>query len=889
LLAIIKIDSIQGSSCERKRQGLKGMIQPPKIITQNPPTAAIPFQACLAKTYKQPNGNVLPGRTVLNHCHIVGEVARALIARMPIWLRKKFFDEGSELIAAAHDIGKVSPTFQKKIHANLKPSILPSSLQKIQSDLEKGWGYHGGTSQATVKAIHSGKFIPEILGQHHGYAPTLGSLIAIDEVFGGQTWQIQREAMLVELKKLLNSDWPIVRDTLHAKVLSGLTTVSDWIGSGSHFEDPSTPLCLSIIQKALDDSGFAPPKFQIGLSFTDIFNFAPHDAQQKLITQIKEPGVYILEAPMGLGKTEAALYAAYQIMTTGKATGMYFALPTQLTSNKIHERVTEFLKKILDPIAAHTNALLLHSNAWLKQDLGEDGRPGGAWFQSSKRGILAPFAVGTLDQALMAAMNVKHGFVRTFGLVGKVVILDEVHSYDAYTGTLLDKLISILRELQCTVIILSATLTQQRRAEFLGLNLDLSKSSQQSPYPLISALPTEHPHLEELPTEASLIRQVGIIFCSQDHAAFDEALLRAEQGQQVLWIENTVDQAQATYKQLAARASDINIQTGLLHSRFLHIDRQKIETQWVSLYGKQRSGESARQARGRILVGTQVLEQSLDIDADFLITRICPTDMLFQRLGRLWRHTQTIRPISAKQEAWILAPELSTALHGPSTAFGKTGKVYSTYVLYRTLEVWRGLSSITLPTDIRPLLEATYADRSENEHHGLQAALNELKKKREKLQSLGLVGLSHGTGTLPESKASTRYSDQETVEVLLLRAYQHDKNQLSTEVTFLNGEKIFLPHNCKKLDRKEWLKKAATLMEHTVRVPEYSAPSPLSPQSLIWLQDYFYLGDGQKETSPLRVACVTEDGTLQSLHKNIANEKYTLYYDDNTGYQRSHR
>ena len=166
---------------------------------------------------------------------------------------------------------------------------------------------------------------------------------------------------------------------------------------------------------------------------------------------------------MGIGKTEAALYAAYQALTQGSATGIYFALPTQLTSDKIYDRMNSFLAKVLAEDCKF-RSLLLHSSAWLRDtELGEEGMPGNGWFSSRKRGLLAPFAVGTIDQALMGVMNVKHGFVRTFGLAGKVVILDEVHSYDSYTGTIIDKLVQTLRELDCTVIILSATLTAERR------------------------------------------------------------------------------------------------------------------------------------------------------------------------------------------------------------------------------------------------------------------------------------------------------------------------------------------------------------------------------------------------------------------------------------------
>jgi CRISPR-associated endonuclease/helicase Cas3 len=250
---------------------------------------------------------------------------------------------------------------------------------------------------------------------------------------------------------------------MQALVVAGLVSVADWIGSGSFFEDP-TEEWRSKIEESIDRAGFIAPTYEQDLSFEDIFGFSPRPLQNELYEAVQGPGLYILEAPMGMGKTEAALYAAYRLLSQGLATGIYFALPTQLTSDKIHERMDGFLRKILQKDSLHTQALLLHGNAWLRaHELGEEGAPGGAWFRQGKRGILAPFAVGTIDQALMAVMNVKHGFVRTFGLAGKVVILDEVHAYDMFTGTIIDSLIEVLRSLQCTVIVLSATLTNERR------------------------------------------------------------------------------------------------------------------------------------------------------------------------------------------------------------------------------------------------------------------------------------------------------------------------------------------------------------------------------------------------------------------------------------------
>lgn len=519
---------------------------------------ALQLDDCLAKTYKTCSGESRAGRRVLNHCQIVGEVAKILIARMPHWLRDDLFTAGAELIAASHDLGKVSPTFQKKIHDAVGESF--AELKTVDPKLEKNWGGHAGVSQATADALAIGKFIPEILGQHHGYSPILSNL-ANDPFFGGEAWQQQRAELVTELKRVLGCDFPTVKSPEHARVLAGLTSVSDWIGSSSLFDDPANDW-QPLIKQALDKAGFIRPELKTGLSFFDIFNLQPRDSQEKLFAQATQAGVYILEAPMGLGKTEAALYAAYKAMIHGQATGIYFALPTQLTSDKIHDRVNTFLNEILVTDSPHSKALLLHGNTWLKKELAVEGNPNGSWFAGSKRGILAPFAVGTIDQALMAVMNVKHGFVRTFGLAGKVVILDEVHSYDAYTGTILDELVKQLRELHCTVIILSATLTHERREKLLAQPVHAQA------YPLISAKPHQT-ELRELTVEPLHNHSVTIYGCKSDDHAIDEALNRAEQGQQVLWIENTVAEAQAQFRLLNTYASNMGIECGLLHSRFL--------------------------------------------------------------------------------------------------------------------------------------------------------------------------------------------------------------------------------------------------------------------------------------------------------------------------------
>ncbi len=549
------------------------MFKPRNIKPSQSETLVIPYQQCPAKTYIGPYGNKELGRDVFEHCHIVGSVAAELVARMPFFVRNKLFPEGSSLVAACHDIGKVSPTFAKKIFSNTSGWKLEQTpaLKGINAELEKGWGGHAGVSQVAAKFLAAREYIPEILGQHHGFAPSFDIYRADAEVFGGNKWQQQRELLVNALKVAFNCDWPSINNFEQARAIAGLTTVSDWIGSGDFFEDPKLDWHPKIKQ-AVDDAGFTPLNVRSSLSFSDVFLFNPHLAQTQLISQVKKPGVYILEAPMGMGKTEAALYAAYNLLTEGQASSIYFALPTQLTSNKIHERFNVFLKKILDENCHHRRSLSLHGSAWLLEEteMSEDGQPGGAWFSSNKRGLLAPFAVGTIDQALMAVMNVKHGFVRAFGLAGKVVILDEVNTYDAYTGTILDALVKGLRQLQCTVMILTATLNQNRRQSLLGCPVV------KEAYPLISAL-ANNGSLSEHAVKVTSRQHLIIRLESDERIALEEAINRAEQGQQVLWIDNTVKEAQHRYFDLAARCSELVIECGLLYSRFTAAHRQTNE------------------------------------------------------------------------------------------------------------------------------------------------------------------------------------------------------------------------------------------------------------------------------------------------------------------------
>lgn len=807
--------------------------------------AALPPERCLAKTWELPQ-RTLAGRTVEEHCRIAGDVAACLCARLNAVV-PGLLPPGAELPALLHDVGKASLPFQKRLYDAITDrgpdaALTGAALAKADLAWESSVGGHGAVSRACLAGLGAPAAVARIAGAHHGRA--LKTFADDAAQAGGPAWQTLRRDIC---RRLLGgrTDWPQLEGRLE-RIVGGLTVTADWIASGPLFDNPREDW-KPLIERAVDEAGFRWPDIRPGLSFEDIFGFAPRPAQRALYEAISGPGVFVLEAPMGLGKTEAALYAAYRMLEQQKSCGLYFALPTQLTSNRIHRRVNAFLSSILNE---EGEALLLHGMAWLerfqRQCMGAEAAPNQTWFARGRRGILAPFGVGTIDQALFSVLNVRHGALRSFGLAGKTVILDEVHSYDAYTGTILDALIEQLRAMRCTVIVLSATLTAQRRAAILpGVN-----DAPSTAYPLISAAP-EDAGVREIACDPGESAETRLRHASEE-AAQEEALRRAEAGERVLWIENTVAEAQERFRLLAGRAAAMRgLPTSLLHSRFTPADRRRNEDRWAAFFHPQADG---RGERGGIVVGTQVVEQSLDLDADFLVSRFCPTDMLLQRLGRLWRHGgRTARPASARREACLLHPPLEEAAADPEHAFGPSGYVYAPYVLFRSLELWHDRDGVHLPDDIRPLLEATYAEREEKEPAVL-AARRELCRIRDILRRQALLAQSDSVTIVEDTQARTRWQEREEVSVVLLRGW----DAATCRLTPADGAEVSLCLPQDAAGREErlafWQKRqevAAALAENTVRVAAKHAPQGEIPRWLArWCRD------------DVRIAWLADDGRV---------------------------
>ncbi|MCS7049188.1 MAG: CRISPR-associated helicase Cas3' [Verrucomicrobiae bacterium] len=804
----------------------------------------IRHEECWAKT--SPDGT--PRINALDHCLNVGCVAEALVQNLPASLRK-LLPPGVVTLAALHDIGKVSLGFQAKCDLwRTKYGVQPHQVVGLETD-------HAKISQFTITQLLSNSSLEKwaaIVGAHHGKLKGRPC---------PSPWEEERRRLAEELIKQFGHlpDHPASDAVLW--FAAGLITVADWIGS----DETQFPDQLRTVEerrqhalRAVNSLGWKPIVICPGLSFAELFpNLKePNSLQSATLESVKNPGVYLIEGPMGFGKTEAALAAAYRLIAAKLATGLYFALPTQVTSNRIHERVQPFV----DRICAEAEPVhLAHSGSWLVEtkpplrihpaspdgEAAEHVRAGRSWFATAKRALLAPFGVGTIDQALLGIVAANHFFVRQFGLAGKVVILDEVHTYDLYTSMLIGALIKRLRELECTVIVLSATLTEARRRELLGLD---SCQPVSTAYPLVSGVADSFIErtCEPPPSRTVRIRSVKAA------PPVADALAEAQRGACVLWIRNTVDEAQETYRVLQSANCQGGPAVALLHSRFPFFRREELETDWMNRLGK----DGTKRPLGCVLVSTQVCEQSVDIDADLLITDLAPTDMLLQRLGRLWRHQRPTRPCP-EPEVWIQIPSLDdTQLRAASEkdlrqALGKSGRVYAPYVLLRSLQQWRERATITLPNDIRAILEATYADPAADEPLAWQKLREQLEKQKNEMarQALNATNVWSIPALPDEEGIQTRWNNYPMAQLLL--AHQITRLDAHTvRLELLNGD-------IATASGHDWNFNAAKAIHRNLtRLPRWAVSAFLS-EPPAWLMNHV--------EQPTAVGLVSSDGTIYAM------------------------
>jgi CRISPR-associated endonuclease/helicase Cas3 len=473
---------------------------------------------------------------------------------------------------------------------------------------------------------------------------------------------------------------------------------------------------------------------------------------------MSEPSLLIVEAPMGEGKTEAGWYAATCWNRRG-GQGAYVALPTMATSNQMFERVGEFLEA--DP--GKKNLMLQHGKAALNKKFDDlkyaakiydpDGNTSGVvaegWFAANKKhGLLAPFGVGTIDQALLCVLQTKHFFVRLFGLAGKCVILDEVHAYDAYMTTLMELLLRWLAALRCPVILLSATLPREKRLQLLRAYTGAETPEPDwKDYPRITSVAITECAVNIAPVKADPTRERTVRrgWLSQ-YSLVDKLQESLANGGCVAVIRNTVRTAQESYQELKNHLQNEidsgELQLDLFHAQFPFGRRKQIEDEVLEWYGRTKDDvvkegrimTAPHRPRKAILVATQVVEQSLDLDFDVMVSDIAPVDLVLQRAGRLWRHHRD-RPHGMEgPQLWLIEPVTKDQLPD----FGHSKWVYARFVLMRSLLALKAFEVVQLPQDLERLVEQVYGSEPlavpADWEAALEVAKQEYQDKRDNQQ-----------------------------------------------------------------------------------------------------------------------------------------------------------
>lgn len=649
-------------------------------------------------------------------------------------------------LGMSHDGGKMTVAFQSNILRQLPEARERLQTQLVLPDtfLNRSATPHAMASEAILLELGCPPGVASIVGAHHGKPQQDGLNDSIDEQlenhpdnYWGRGQEAIWQAMWQEMldNALQESGFSDVTElptlTIPAELLlTGLLTMADWIASNTTYF-PLIPVeetgretdYPARVERAWERLNLTAPwespynSMDAG-TFRQRFGFLPNSLQQAVLEtadKISVPGLLIIEAQMGVGKTEAALAVAELFANRCQAGGLFFGLPTQATANGIFDRLRDWAETQSEDMVhsirlAHGMAelnedyrQLFPGRAVTEEDADRENDPGSGvlvhrWFQGNRQALLADFVIGTVDQLLMAALKQKHLMLRQLGLAGKVVVVDECHAYDTYMNCYLDRALTWLGRYQVPVILLSATLPARRRAELVNAYLggQAAEGGWQTSrgYPLLTWTDGGQVCQRTVPLmEAGRTVQVAPV--TEDRLP---ALLREKlaQGGCAGVIVNTVRKAQAVAAQL--RQALPGYEVFLYHAQFLMPDRAEKERTLLRRLGK----HSTRAERDRlIVVGTQVMEQSLDIDLDFLVTELCPMDLLLQRIGRLHRRVdRTDRPLPLQTAQCAVLGTGGESFDAGSKA------VYGEWLLWRTRQLLP--QAVALPQDIPQLVQDTY-------------------------------------------------------------------------------------------------------------------------------------------------------------------------------------
>jgi len=708
--------------------------------------------------------------------HRTGVGESALLGWLTFWL-------------ALHDLGKFATSFQ-----NQRPDLLQHLQGRASTKAYAGvrhdslgellWRTHLlGRADALGLGPEASRFSNRIqpwvyaVTGHHGEPPDAGQ--AKIHAYFDACDEAAAAAFVAEIRAMFApeaalgairsapAEHAIPAATACSWWFAGVAVLADWLGSNTAFfpyttEQRALPeywrdSALPQARRAVDAAGVLPQPAARGSRLQDIFTrerismLTPLQAWADTNELPAGPQLYLLEDVTGAGKTEAALTLAYRLMAQGEADGIFIGLPTMATANAMFERVVAVANRLFAP-EARPSVVLAHGRrdlvgsfraAVLKADRAE-GDPRQAdetasarcasWLADhNKKALLASVGVGTIDQALLAVLPARHQSLRLLGLFRKVLIVDEVHACDAYMQELLEGLLQFHAAAGGSAILVSATLPKEMKRKLAAAFAvgrgwpapDLASHG----YPLITRVDecstTEH----HVGTRQEVQRRVAVTYCSDRDQINAEIRGAAAAGRCVCWVRNTVADAIEAWESI--RRSDPELTCTLFHARFALGDRLAIEEDLRGAFGP--IGDAARR-RGRVVIATQVIEQSLDLDFDLMISDLAPIDRLIQRSGRQQRHTRAAdgTPIRGRDERGgarmiVFGPPWADrpAANWISAFFPRGAAVYPhAGRLWLTARELIARGGFSMPEDARLLIETVYAPDAEFPE-GLQAKANE--------------------------------------------------------------------------------------------------------------------------------------------------------------------
>ncbi|QIB68679.1 CRISPR-associated helicase Cas3' [Aminipila butyrica] len=761
-------------------------------------------------------------------------------------------------VGLTHDLAKATPSFSLRPSGNNQSTDLDKILTErlIRAGFTElgNWrtessskSPHALASQVLLNSYGVRADIASIIGGHHGRPVDDKKEIRQQlEAYTANYYQYDHDGECTEKWKQVQRklfEWaleeagyesvdalPKVEQPAQA-LLQGLLIMADWIASNEEYF-PLFPIDKEEeeAQEERLEYGWArwsktypwnPDYFgDMEEQYSKRFQFHPREIQQaffKAIDEAENPGIIVLEAPMGVGKTEAALLGVEQMAEKANCSGMFFGLPTQATSDGIFLRIEEWIEKIASETGDDKSIQLMHGKAQFNEafqnlknaeNINVEDRQGSVvineWFTGRKTAILDDFVVGTVDQLLLAGLKQKHLALRHLGLSKKVIVIDEVHAYDAYMSAFLYRVVEWLGAYRIPVIILSATLPAVRRKELVetycqgmgvkrrNIQADYSDWKTTEAYPLITY--TDGDKVSQLRDfQVENIKEVKVALIDEDDFLTTIERVLSNGGIAGI-IVNTVKRAQDLAEKLACVFGKENI--NVLHSSFLAPHRREKEKQLLNEIGK-----NANRPKLRIVIGTQVLEQSLDIDVDILFTDIAPIDLLFQRIGRLHRHMETKRPEGLKEPVVYVM-----GIRGMAEFEAGTRTIYGDYLLMRTQLLLP--EKLMLPGNISRLVQNVYSEeeldipQSIREKYEEAKVENELKIERKKHHAEAfrlekpyepdensLIGwLKNNPPSDSEEAGLAAVRDgADSIEVILVKRKEHELYLLD-ETTNINGE-----------------------------------------------------------------------------------------------------